>query len=57
MYDKRLIEQTINKMGKIIDNYEKLIFDKVGEIENPQYMSQDVQPSCPRVSAPELGCI
>ena len=38
MYDKRLIEQTINKMGKIIDNYEKLIFDKVGEIENPQYM-------------------
>ena len=37
MYDKRLIEQTINKMGKIIDNYEKLIFDKVGEIENPQF--------------------
>ena len=39
MYDRRLNDQTISKMKKIIfDNYEKMIFEKVGEIENPQYM-------------------
>lgn len=38
MYDERLIDQTLRKIKIVIPEYEKMIFEKVGEIEDAHYL-------------------
>ena len=38
MYNERLTDQTLRKMKTVIGEYEKYIFEKVGEIEEAKYL-------------------
>ncbi len=38
MYNEPLIQQTINKLRKVTENYESLIFEKIGELDSPMYL-------------------